>query len=75
VPLKIDVSKNTDHDEELQKRYDSETLPSVVFLTPDSTVVGRVRQMMEPEPFLEVLKPAVLQLRAGGPLAANTKCD
>ncbi|HEY0194894.1 MAG TPA: cytochrome c biogenesis protein CcdA, partial [Kofleriaceae bacterium] len=73
VPLKLDVSDNSAADEEIKKRYDSATLPSVVFLSTDGHVVGRVRQMLEPEPFLEVLKPAVIQLRSGNALA-SAKC-
>jgi thiol:disulfide interchange protein DsbD len=70
VPLKLDVSKNSATDEEIKARYDSETLPSVVFLSTDGHVVGRVRQMMEPEPFQAILKPAIVQLRSGGSLAS-----
>src|SRR5262249_35239641 len=46
----------------LKSRYDSVTLPSVIFMAPDGTVLGRVRKMLEPEDFMKVVEPATQKL-------------
>jgi thiol:disulfide interchange protein DsbD len=72
VPLKFDVSEDTDANDEKKARYDSMTLPSVIFMTPDGKVLGRVREMMEPDEFLKILRPAASKL-AAPPSTAATK--
>jgi thioredoxin:protein disulfide reductase len=64
VPLKFDVSANSDINDERKARYDSITLPSVVFMSPDGAVLGRVRKMLEPDDFNKILKPAIAKLSA-----------
>ena len=65
VPLKIDVSRQDDEDQKKRDAYDSKgELPSVILVAPDGIELGRVEQMMEPDAFLEVLRPAVDKLRA-----------
>jgi len=64
VPLKFDVTADNDADYERKARYDSMTLPSVVFMTPDGSVVGRVRKMLEPEDFLDIVGAARKKLSA-----------
>jgi thioredoxin:protein disulfide reductase len=63
VPLKIDVSKGTDDDDDLQARYRAPTLPAVVFLAPDARELGRVNRYLDPAAILEVIRPAVTRLR------------
>jgi thiol:disulfide interchange protein DsbD len=71
VPLKFDVSNDDEVSEDRKKRYNAGTLPAVVFVAADHSPVGRVDQMLEPGPFAEVLKPAILKLRGGGKLASG----
>jgi thiol:disulfide interchange protein DsbD len=72
VPLKFDVTEDSAANDEKKARYDSMTLPSVVFMTPDGTVLGRVRKMMEPDDMLSILRPATKKL-SPGPTAASTR--
>jgi thiol:disulfide interchange protein len=64
VPLKFDVTKDNDANTEKKLRYDALTLPSVVFMSPDGKVLGRVRKMMEPDEFLTILGPAIQKLHS-----------
>jgi len=64
VPLKLDVTADTERNSELKQRYDSVALPSVVFMHPDGKVLGRVRGMLEPDDFLKVVVPASRKLQA-----------
>ena len=67
----FDVSNDDEVSEDRKKRYNAGTLPAVVFVAADKSPVGRVDQMLEPGPFGEVLKPAILKLRGGGKLASG----
>jgi thioredoxin:protein disulfide reductase len=58
VPLKIDVTNNSDEDMEKRQRYGAGTLPSVVFLDTDGNVLSRVTTMLEPDEMLEVVREA-----------------
>ena len=62
VHLKVDVSKGTDEDDELQDRYRAQTLPAVVFLDTGGTELGRVSRYLEPGEMLGVVKPAIARL-------------
>jgi thiol:disulfide interchange protein DsbD len=64
VPLKFDVTKDSDANDELKLRYDSLTLPSVVFMSPDGKVLGRIRKYIEPEDAMKVIVPAIKKLDA-----------
>ncbi|HEU4614997.1 MAG TPA: cytochrome c biogenesis protein CcdA [Kofleriaceae bacterium] len=70
IPLKFDVTENSDVNDERKARYDSLTLPSVVFMAPDGSVLGRVRGMMEPDEMLKIVVPAGQKLTPG-PTAAR----
>jgi thiol:disulfide interchange protein DsbD len=71
VPLKFDVTANNDTNDERKARYDSITLPSVVFMAPDGSVLGRVRKMLEPDDFMKVLGPAMKKLPASDATAST----
>lgn len=74
VPLKFDVTNDTDANDEKKARYDSMTLPSVVFMAPDGRVLGRVREMMEPDELMTILRPAAQKLApAAGSTASMTE--
>lgn len=62
VPLKFDVTDSTDANMETRGRYKANTLPAVVFMSVDGTVLGRVNKMMEPEEILEIIRPAASKL-------------
>ncbi len=70
IPLKFDVTENSDVNDERKARYDSLTLPSAVFMAPDGSVLGRVRGMMEPDEMLKIVVPAGQKLTPG-PTAAR----
>jgi thioredoxin:protein disulfide reductase len=65
VPLKFDVSKETELTQALQKRYGAETLPAVFFLDTEGRPLGKVRTYLPREEFLGVLCPAVAGVRGG----------
>ena len=71
VPLKFDVTENNDVNDERKSRYDSLTLPSVVFMAPDGAVLGRVRGMMEPDEMLKIVVPAAARLSPDSTAAAD----
>ena len=58
VPLKIDVSKGTDLDDQLQEKYDAETLPAVILLDANGRELGRIREFVPADDFLDVLNSA-----------------
>jgi thioredoxin:protein disulfide reductase len=74
VPLKFDVSNDDEVSAERRARYGAGTLPAVVYLSTDGHAVGRVNRMMEPEELMEILKPAIIKLRAGTSLATTEPC-
>ena len=58
VPLKFDVSKGSDLDDQRQEKYDAETLPAVILLDSDGRELGRAREFVEPDDFLELIESA-----------------
>ncbi len=58
VPLKLDVSKGSRRDTELQTRYGAQTLPAVIFLDTDGTELGRISEYVSADDFHSVLDPA-----------------
>ncbi len=62
VALKLDVSNDTDEDDELMEKYQA-ALPTVIFMGADRTEHGRVTKYLDPAGFLEVLRPATAKLR------------
>jgi thioredoxin:protein disulfide reductase len=74
VSLKFDVSNDDDISDKRKKAYDAGTLPAVVFKSADGRTVGRVDRMMAPDEMIEILKPAIMKLRAGSALATGEPC-
>jgi thiol:disulfide interchange protein len=72
VPLKFDVSEDNAKNSERRERYDAGTLPSVIFIGTDGTLLGKIDREMEADEMLEVLTPAAEALRTGKMIA--TKC-
>jgi thiol:disulfide interchange protein DsbD len=66
VPLKFDVTDTaSDVNSERRARYKADTLPSVVFMSTDGRVLGRVMKMMDPESMLQtIVRPAASKLAA-----------
>jgi thiol:disulfide interchange protein DsbD len=58
VPLKFDVSSSSDENFDRRSRYSAETLPAVVFMGVDMSVLGRVRKMTEPDDMLKLVTTA-----------------
>jgi thioredoxin:protein disulfide reductase len=64
VTLKLDVSGNDEADQKKKDRYGAKTLPSVVFLDTRGSVLGRVREMVEPDEMLDIVRPAAKTIRS-----------
>lgn len=58
VPLKYDVSKQTEEQTQAQKRFDAETLPAVVFLDADKNELHRLTHYVSADDFREALDAA-----------------
>ncbi len=59
VPLKFEVTKQSDANDALKLKYDSLTLPSVIFLDPnDGTVFQRIRTEVDGDEMLKVIHSA-----------------
>ncbi len=64
VPLKFDVSKNTDEDYRIRANYEATgALPTVVFVATDGTPLARFKEKVGPDAFLEGLRPAITRLQ------------
>ena len=72
VPLKFDVTEGSDQDLERKARYGAQTLPAVVYMAADGTVVGRINHMIDPDEMLAKLAPAIAALKAGTGVAPCT---
>ena len=66
VPLKFDVTESTDSNMERRARYGADTLPSVVFMSSDGTVLGRVREYIEADAMMKIITPATKKLAVSG---------
>jgi hypothetical protein len=64
VLIGVDVSDGTDQDQERKDRYKAPTLPAVVFLDSEGNRLAHVKQMLEAEEMLKVLRPAIRKLKA-----------
>jgi thiol:disulfide interchange protein DsbD len=73
VPLKFDVTKDTAENSERKERYDAGTLPSVVFVGTDGTLLGKINKEVEPDEALQTIAPAAFGLRHPEKLA-TTAC-
>jgi thiol:disulfide interchange protein DsbD len=58
VPLKFDVSKGTDADDQHQEKYGAETLPAVILLDAGGRELGRVREFVPADEFMDLLRAA-----------------
>jgi thiol:disulfide interchange protein DsbD len=58
VPLKFDVSKGSDLDDERQDKYDAETLPAVILLDAGGRELGRVREFVPASEFRALMDRA-----------------
>jgi thiol:disulfide interchange protein DsbD len=63
VPLKFDVTESSEANDALKANYHVQTLPAVLFIKPDGTVVGRVNDYMPADDFRAVLEPAGAAVR------------
>ena len=61
VPLKFDVTSSSDENFDRRSRYSADTLPAVVFMGVDGSVLGRVRKMTEPDDMLKIVQPEPIQ--------------
>jgi thiol:disulfide interchange protein DsbD len=71
VPLKFDVTKDTDADSERRKRYRAPSLPAVIFMSPDGDVLGRIDQKtpdyLDGDGFMRAARGAVDEIRKRRP--------
>lgn len=65
VPLKFDVTSPDDINFDRRSRYSALTLPAVVFMGVDGSVLGRVKKMTEPPAMMKLLDTAVHKLPPG----------
>ncbi|MDB4952798.1 MAG: Protein-disulfide reductase [Myxococcales bacterium] len=63
VPLKFDVTSSSDENFSRRSRYSADTLPAVVFMGIDGSVLGRVNKMTEPDDMLKLVTPASQRAR------------
>jgi thioredoxin:protein disulfide reductase len=64
VPLKFDVTEPSDTNMERRERYKADTLPSVVLMSADGRVLGRVNKYIEADEMMKVIEPAAKKLAA-----------
>jgi thiol:disulfide interchange protein DsbD len=64
VPLQLDVSEGSDADMTRRDHYKADTLPAVVFISADGTVVARVAKFTEAQDMLTVVRDAARKLHA-----------
>lgn len=62
VPLRLDTTESTDADMALRERYAAQTLPALVFVAPDGSVLGRVTTYLDPPQLAEAVKAAAARL-------------
>ncbi|HRC55221.1 MAG TPA: cytochrome c biogenesis protein CcdA [Kofleriaceae bacterium] len=75
VPLKFDVTAGTDEDKEHRDRYRASTLPAVVLVSPDRSVLGRIGgkkdgTLPSEEELLEIIRPAAAALKTASTQAS-----
>ena len=71
VPLKFDVSNGTDLDDELQEKYDAETLPAVILLDANGRELGRIREFVPADDFRDLMKSARAKRGPAAKTASN----
>jgi thiol:disulfide interchange protein DsbD len=55
VPLKFDVTEDSERDEKLKERYHAENLPAVIFLDAEGKELGRVNKFLPPDEFIATM--------------------
>ena len=63
VPLKFDVSDDNQANEALQERFNAANLPAVIFMDADRKEHARVKKVLGPGEFLDVVRPATEKIR------------
>jgi thiol:disulfide interchange protein DsbD len=58
IPLRLDVTRQNDANDELQARFNATTLPAVIFLDAERNELARVSAYVGPDDFLEVIEAA-----------------
>jgi len=71
VPLKFDVSKGTDEDDDRQDRYNAPPLPAVVFLDANKVELGRIKDSLSAGRVLEIVRGATTRLKQADVRAQN----
>jgi thioredoxin:protein disulfide reductase len=71
VPLKFDVTAGTEADKEHRARYRAQTLPAVVLVSPDRTVLARIGgkpdgSLPSEAELLSIVRPAAATLQRSG---------
>jgi thioredoxin:protein disulfide reductase len=64
VPLKFDVTANTDENFDLRVKYGASALPSVIFYDAKRRELARINKFLEPTPMLRIVRPAAKQITA-----------
>lgn len=66
VPLKYDVTEDTDENDELQDKWEVDTMPTVIFVDADGNELARLRgEYIGAGAFRKLMDPATEALRAG----------
>jgi len=63
VPLLVDVTEPTPATEALQARYDANTIPAIVLVGTDGTVLGRIKTAVSPDELRTSIESAARDLR------------
>jgi len=63
VPLLVDVTEPTPENEALQARYDAKTIPAIVLVATDGTVLGRIKTVASPDELRTTIEAAARDLR------------
>lgn len=71
VPLKFDVTEDNEENEARKKKYDQSTMPEVILLDTDGSVLVRVHGLISPEEFSKKLEQADAARKRGGQTASR----
>lgn len=67
VPVRLDMTRNTQADAELQRRYGVKGLPTVILLGPGGEERGRFTGFKAPADLVRWMKPLLPETAGGGP--------
>jgi len=65
VPVKLDVSNDSDEVAALRARYHSQMLPEVVFVATDGNVIGRISHLVDEPELVGIVERATADLHGG----------